>query len=73
MRRPEDYPRPGDKRECGVCGATFRNTENAKGEVLVSALEKFSDHQAIHNPSPAQWAEAHKRIQAGKESEKAAT
>jgi hypothetical protein len=67
MKRPEDYQPPREKRVCGRCGAEFRDEVNQKGEVVVSALEKFSDHQAEHNPSPAQWAEAHRRISAAKQ------
>lgn len=33
-------------------------------------LKIISDHLASHNPSPAAWAEAYKRIQAGKEKKK---
>jgi hypothetical protein len=72
-KRPEDYMPPNPKtgeRACGVCGEVFENTLSPKGDVLVSALEKFSDHQTEHNPNPAQWAEAHSRIQAGKEQSK---
>lgn len=68
--KPEEYPVPGEKRVCGDCGAEFKPTLTAKGEVEVTALQKFSDHTASHNPSPAQWAEAYKRIQEGRESAK---
>jgi hypothetical protein len=73
-----DHPNPGrlhvqpaDKRQ-GVRGVRDEvpDTMNSKGEVLVSMLEKFSIHQASHNPSPAQWSEAHKRIQDGRASQK---
>jgi hypothetical protein len=69
-KKPGEYDCPGDKRVCGVCGAEFRDRVDGKGVVVKSALEKFSDHQAEHNPSPGQWAEAHRLIQLGKESEK---
>jgi hypothetical protein len=69
-RRPEDYRVPGEVRECGVCGAKFETILATKESPEVTALQQFSDHLAFHNPSPAHWAEAHKRIQAGKESAK---
>lgn len=72
-RRPEGYmpPEPGNgRRVCGVCGEIFESTLSPRGEVMVAALEKFSDHQTEHNPSPGQWAEAHSRIQQGKEQSK---
>jgi len=59
-KTPEQYVRPDDEgRTCGVCGARFKDSQ---GQVVQSALEKFADHQAEHNPTPAQWAEAHDRI-----------
>lgn len=67
---PEEYPAPGEKRVCGVCRAEFRDRVDGKGNVEVTALQQFSDHTAMHNPSPAEWAEAYKRIQVGKESAK---
>lgn len=70
---PEQYPRPGESRACGICGARFRDTLNQKGEIVTSMLEKFSDHQASHNPSPEQWKTAHERIQQGKEAAKSRT
>ena len=66
-RRPQDYRVPGESRVCGQCGAEFEDVPEVRGQVAVSALQQFTDHQASHNPSPAQWAEAHKRIEAGKE------
>jgi hypothetical protein len=72
-RRPEDYmppdPQTGE-RTCAVCGEVFENTLSPKGEILVAALEKFSDHLTVHNPSPAQWGQAHHLIQRGKERSK---
>jgi hypothetical protein len=72
-KRPEDY-RPPDpetgERVCGICGEKFK-TKAAKGEDReISALEQFSEHQRKHNASPAQWTEAHKRIEASKERQK---
>jgi len=65
VKRVEDYVRPGaTSRTCGYCGAKF---EDLPGK---PALEQFSDHQAKHNPSPAEWTEAHKRIQDARESAK---
>lgn len=63
VKRPGDYRVPGEKRVCGVCGARFGDKVDAKGVVEVSALQKFSDHMAEHNPSPARWATAHQRIE----------
>ena len=66
-RLPEEYVGPTEeKRVCGVCGAEFRDKKDRAGNVVESTLNQFADHQASHNPSPAQWAEAHKRIEAGK-------
>jgi len=48
------------RRVCGECGAEFETNSE------LSAMQQFADHVAVHNPSPAQWAEAHKRIQAAK-------
>ena len=70
-KTPEQYRVPTNVRECGNCGAEFQDETDAKGVVVKSALEQFSDHQSSHNPSPGQWAEAHKRIEAGKEKLKA--
>lgn len=70
MKEPGNYRVPGDSRECGRCGAKFQDTLDGKGQVVVAALEKFSDHQARHNPSGDRWAEAHQRIVAGKEAAK---
>jgi hypothetical protein len=54
-------------RVCKECGVELHEIPKTKDSPAVSELEQFSDHTAIHNPSPAQWAEAHKRIEAGKE------
>ena len=72
-KTPEQYRVPTNVRECGMCGAQFRDTVDGKGNVLLTALAKFTDHQAEHNPAPGPWAEAHKRIEAGKERAKVAT
>lgn len=40
-------------------------------EMKFKGLEDHADHLAEHNPSPAVWAEAYKRIQAGKQKAKA--
>jgi len=44
-------------RVCKECGAEFHGDEEQ------SALQKFSDHLTIHQPTAAEWAEAHNRIQ----------
>src|ERR1700690_4328205 len=66
VKRPEDYVVPdagSGLRVCGICGAEFMDLPGSKDRAAVSALEQFSDHQTMHNPSPAQWGEAHRRIQ----------
>lgn len=68
IKKPEQYMPPKEKRVCGMCGAEFRDTLDAKGEVKVSMLEKFSDHQAEHNSTAAEWSEAYNKIQALKQS-----
>ncbi len=74
-KRVEDYvpPQETGERVCGVCGAKFQDLPATRDRLAVSALEQFSDHQSEHNPSPSQWAEAHRRIQDGKERHKADT
>lgn len=68
IKKPKDYQPPLDGvRVCGTCGAEFQDIKNGKGEVIETGLQQFSDHQASHNASPAQWTEAYNRIQAGKE------
>lgn len=69
-RLPGEYEPPKGVRVCATCGAEFQDEVDGKGIVLKPALAQFSDHLASHNPSPAQWAEAHSRIEAGKESSK---
>jgi hypothetical protein len=51
-------------RKCHLCGAEFRTNEQA------SALEQYSDHTTLHNPTGAEWAEAYRRIQAAREKPK---
>lgn len=68
VKVPDEYVPPREKRVCGMCGAEFRDSVDQKGEIKVTMLEKFSDHQAEHNSTAAQWGEAYKRIQALKES-----
>ena len=52
-----------DEMEC-VCGEVLRG-EKGKGELWKQYQEHLS--RPDHNPSPAAWAEAYKRIEAGKE------
>ena len=59
-------------RKCPVCGEEFRTKPATRDEQEVAALAQFSDHLRIHQPTQAQWTEAHNKIQAGKESAKAA-
>lgn len=69
--KPEEYGAPlVTERICRDCGAEFRTVPGTKETAEVTALQQFSDHTATHNPNPAQWAAAHKRIEAAKESVK---
>jgi hypothetical protein len=62
-----------EHRTCQDCGAEFRTIPASKdGQQEQSALMQFSDHLTTHQPTGDQWATAHERIQAGKESAKAA-
>ncbi len=53
-----------DHRTCLSCGAQFQ-TNDAQ-----SALEQFSDHSTIHQPTPVQWVRAHTMIQDAKQNHK---
>jgi hypothetical protein len=59
-----------EHRTCQECGAEFRTKQEDGREV--PALEQFSDHLTVHQPTPFQWATAHQRIQAGRERQKVA-
>jgi hypothetical protein len=48
-------------RQCNLCNFRVDLPDKA-GE-----LSAMADHHATHNPTPAQWTEAHHRIQEGKE------
>ena len=48
------------RRECKECGAVFETDEEG------AALQKFSDHLTVHQPTAEQWAEAYEKIQKGK-------
>lgn len=52
------------RRVCLECGAQFETIAATKDRDEVSALAQFSDHTTVHNPTGAQWTEAHNRIQA---------
>ena len=67
VKTPDEYEFPKEKRTCGWCGATFRDTVDGKGSIQKTALEKFSDHQLLHNPTPDKWAEAYRRIEKSRE------
>jgi hypothetical protein len=60
----EDVKELAEHRECKVCGAEFFSGKEAM------ALEQYADHSSEHNPTPGQWAEAHRSIQRGKERKK---
>lgn len=49
-----------EHRVCQECGAEFR-TKKVEGQE-VSALQQFSDHVTVHQPTPAQWTEAYNKI-----------
>lgn len=69
-RRVEDYLPPdpeSGERTCGICGEMFAEIPATRETAKVTALEQHSDHMAEHNPSAAQWGEAHRRIQRGRE------
>jgi hypothetical protein len=69
-KQPDEYVLPDPEngvRVCGVCGAEFQGAGTTKEGRAMSALEEFSNHMADHNSTPAQWTEAHRRIQAGRE------
>jgi hypothetical protein len=69
-RTPEMYivPTKDGLRTCGICGAEFQDVGEGKhGEVAVTALQQFCDHQAEHNPSPSQWTEAYNKIRKSKQ------
>ena len=55
-----------DEMTC-VCGEVLRG-EKGKGQLY----EQYTKHlsKPDHNPSPAAWAEAYKKIEAGKERQK---
>ena len=68
---PATYPMPiPGMHECVTCGAKFYEIPATKERQAISALEQFSDHVAKHNPSPAQWTEAYRRMQKAKEQAK---
>ena len=67
------YPETGEIRTCGICGAKFATIPAMKDHLEVTVLQQFSDHTAIHNPTPAQWTTAYERIQEGKERLKEST
>lgn len=56
-----------DHRVCKQCGAEFRSIPAKNNEAEVPALQQFSDHITIHQPTGAQWTEAYNKIQAGKQ------
>jgi hypothetical protein len=54
----------GERRECRECGGEFWTDKDGY------ALEKFADHTAVHNPTPAQWNHAYHLIQEARAGEK---
>jgi hypothetical protein len=70
---PRDYPVSAAKTHiCASCGAKFEEIPETKERARITALEQFSDHVAVHNPSPAQWTEAYRKIEEGRERAKKA-
>jgi hypothetical protein len=55
-----------EHRVCQECGAEFR-TAKVPNEPDLTALQQFSDHLTVHQPTVAQWANAYNKIQASKE------
>ncbi len=56
LEKPREFPK---RRICPQCP-----------DLQFETLAEHADHLATHNPSPAQWAEAYQKIQAGKEKAK---
>ena len=48
-------------RKCNLCDYSVNTGEQP------AEMGAMADHLTIHNPSPAQWAQAHKMIEAGKD------
>ena len=69
-RRPGDYippdPQSGE-RVCGICGEVFQGQPATRESPQITPLEQYADHMGSHNPTPGQWAEAHRRIQQARE------
>lgn len=60
-----------ERRVCKECGAEFR-TVRQKDVPDLTAMQQWSDHLTLHQPTAAQWGEAYKMIQRGKEQGKSA-
>lgn len=74
VKTPDQYVPPNPEsgvRVCGICKAEFQGVAATREDRAKAVLEEFSDHMKSHNQSPAQWTEAHRRIQAGKDRAKA--
>ncbi len=54
------------RRQCRECGARFESIPGTLERGEVPALEQFSDHLTMHQPTVSQWAAAYQRIQAGR-------
>ncbi len=52
--------RMSEHRVCKECGEEFK-TVSTKTET-VTAMQQWADLISVHQPTPAQWAEAYKRI-----------
>lgn len=53
-----------DHRTCIECGAEFRGTKES------SALEQFSDHLTLHQPTQEQWTKAYNMMREDRERSK---
>ena len=56
----EDVKESAEHRECLICGQMFTSFEMK--EEKFTAMQQWADHIFTHQPTPAQWAEAYKRI-----------
>jgi hypothetical protein len=59
-----------EHRVCKECGAEFHTKLATKDSPEIPALAQFCDHITEHQPTVAQWTEAHNKIQKGRESAK---
>jgi hypothetical protein len=58
-----------EHRVCRECGAEFW-TEKVKDAPDLTAMQQWSDHLTIHQPTAAQWTVAYNMIREGRERQK---